>query len=68
MIGYTCIPNQRSINLNAKKIVFGVKDKILSLFITNTMKDYNNPTRAISVYGGGKKPRKRKRKSNLNET
>ena len=32
------------------------------------MKDYNNPTRAISVYGGGKKPRKRKLKSNLNET
>ena len=39
MIGYTCIPNQRSINLNAKKIVFGVKDKILSLFKTNATTD-----------------------------
>ena len=58
MIGYTCIPNQRSINLNAKKIVFGVKDKILSLFKTNTTTDQSKQICVKNVYGSGKKPRK----------
>ena len=39
-------------------MVGGLKDKIMSLFKTNITKDYC----VSNVYGGGKKPRKPKRK------
>ena len=39
-------------------MVGGLKDKIMSLFKTNITKDYC----VGNVYGGGKKPRKPKRK------
>ena len=41
----------------------GVKDKIMSLFKTNTIKNYRKPTRAKNLYVTGKKPRKLKRKN-----
>ena len=34
-----------------------VKDKVMSLFKTNTTKNYSKPTRVNKMYGGGKKPR-----------
>ena len=39
-----------------------VKDKIISLFKTNTTKDYNKPALEKNVYGGGQKSRKPKAK------
>ena len=36
-------------------MVGNVKDKIISLFKTNTTKDYTEPTHVNNVYGGGKK-------------
>ena len=59
-IDYTCIPNQHSINLNAKKVVFGVKDKILSLFKINTTTDGSKQICVKNIYGSGKKLRKLK--------
>ena len=41
-----------------KKTVGSVKDKIMSLFKTNTTKEYSKSTLAKNVYGGEKKPRK----------
>ena len=38
--------------------VYGVKEEIMSLFKTNTTKDYSRPTRVNNVYSGGKKSRK----------
>ena len=32
-------------------MVWGVKDKIMSLFKTNTTKDYNKAIRVMNVYG-----------------
>ena len=44
-----------------------VKDEIMSLFKTNTTKDYAKPAQVKNVYGGGKKPQKLKI-NNLNTT
>ena len=41
-------------------MVGDVEDKIMSLFKTNTAKDYSKPTHVNHVYEGGKKPRKPK--------
>ena len=38
----------------------GVTDKIMSLFKTNTTKEFGKITRESNVYGGGKQSRKRK--------
>ena len=38
--------------------VYDVKEEIMSLFKTNTTKDYCRPTRVNNVYSGGKKSRK----------
>ena len=35
-----------------------VKEKVISLFKTNTTKDYSKPTCVNKMNGGGKKPRK----------
>ena len=45
---------------DCKKTIGGVKDKIMSLFKTNTTKDYSKPTRFKNAYRGRKKPRKQK--------
>ena len=47
-----------------RKMVGGVKGKIMSLFKSNTTKDYCKTIRANSVSKGGKKPRKLKLKNN----
>ena len=39
-------------------MVGSVKDKIMSLFKTNTTKNYIKPARISNVYGGRKRPRK----------
>ena len=41
-------------------MVGGVKDKTMSLFETNTAKDYSKPTCVNNMYEGVKKPRKPK--------
>ena len=46
-----------------KKILGDVKDKIMSLFKTNTTEDCIKPTHVSNVYGGGKKPSKPKTKT-----
>ena len=43
-----------------KKTVDGVRDKIMSLFKTNTIKNYSKPRRISNMCGGRKKPRKSK--------
>ena len=45
-------------------MVGDVKGKIMSLFKSNTTKDYCKTIRANSVSKGGKKPRKLKLKNN----
>ena len=40
------------------KMVGSVKDKIMSLFKTNTTKNYIKPARISNVYGGRNRPRK----------
>ena len=47
-------------NFIFEKTVGCVKDKVMSLFKTNTTKDYSKLTRVKNVYGGGKKSRKPK--------
>ena len=44
-------------------MVGGVNDKIMSLFKTNTSKEFSKTTRVSNVYGGGKQPRKTKSKN-----
>ena len=41
----------------------GVNDKIMSLFKTNTTKEFSKTTRVSNVYGGGKQRRKTKSKN-----
>ena len=50
------------------KTVDAVKDKIMSLFKTNAIKDYSKPMNTNNVYGGGKKPRKPKIRNKLKTT
>ena len=42
------------------KTVGGVEGKIMSLFNSNTTKNYRKPTRVKNVYGSGKKPKETK--------
>ena len=45
----------------------GVKDKSMSHFKTNTIKDLSKPKNVNNVYWGGKKPRKATTKNHLRE-
>ena len=45
----------------------GVKDKSMSPFETNTIKDLSKPKHVNNVYWGGKKPRKAATKNHLRE-
>ena len=59
------IPWLFNYNLKPIKKVGGAKGKILSLFKTNTTKEYSKPTHIKNVHGGVKK-NKLKNKNNLN--
>ena len=48
-----------------KKMMVGVKDKIMSLFKTNTTDNSSKPTRVNNVYRGRKKLRKTKSKKTI---
>ena len=49
-------------------MVGSVRDKIISLFKTNTIKNYDKPTYVSNVYGDQKKLRKPKNKKNIKKT
>ena len=60
-------PENASLTIHSRareETVGGVKDKIVSLFKTNTTQNYSKPTRVKNVYKGSKKSEKSKTKKN----